>query len=199
MKKFICFLSYIGVLGAGVGIGALGTRLYFEKKANDRADSEIASMRAYFEDEYQALVSLDEECPPLTNTVENKETLADIVPFREYHTFTKDISEKAESPKEEDDSKEPYFIDIDDFDEVTLGYGKKELVYYMDDETLVDESENIDEDGEFVSLVETIGMKNLERFENSLESVCYIRNEKLKEDYEISKVFGSYGAIRGDV
>jgi hypothetical protein len=116
----------------------------------------------------------------------------------QYHTFSKpsDLADR-EHPREED-TVQPYFIDIDDFDEPTLGYAKKELQYYMDDGTLVDESENTDEEGAVISIVDTVGAANLESFENSLESCCYIRNERLKEDYEISKIFGSYRMLLGD-
>ena len=115
---------------------------------------------------------------------------------KQYHTFSSDAAIK-EHPREEDTIK-PYFIDIDDFDEPTLGYAKKELQYYMDDGTLVDERENMDEDGQIVSIIDTVGVANLESFENSLESCCYIRNEQLKEDYEISKVFGSFRELLGE-
>lgn len=197
MTKTTCFLSYIGVLGAGVGIGVLGTKVYFEKQANDRVDSEIEQMRAYYE-------SLKPEPEKEEEVVEeNRESLADISTFRDYNTLSEHIAynemdEKPESPKEEYDD-EPYFIDIDDFDEVTLGYAKKELVYYMDDGSLVNEQDNTEDDGEVVSIVDTVGVKNLEEFENSYETTCYIRNEKLKEDYEVSKIFNSYGAVLGDV
>ncbi len=189
MKPAITFFSYVCAFGAGVGIGVLCTKGYFEKRESERADAEIYSMK----EAMKKAAPVKEEAKPATRESKHE----DIPSFREYHTFSKndDIRAESEHPKEDDDHKKPYFIDIDDFDEPTLGYAKKELLYYMDDGTLVDESENIDEEGQVLSIVDTVGAANLESFENSLESCCYIRNECLKEDYEISKVFGSYSAL----
>ena len=197
MKKLFTLFSYIGTLGVGAGLGVLCTKSYFEKRESERADSEIESMK-------RAMRKTEEKKEEEPITLEPKIVVSDMIKkiddiqHREYHTFSSasDIKEK-DHPREEDIIK-PYFIDIDDFDEPTLGYAKKELQYYMDDGTLVDEGENTDDEGAVVSIVDTVGTANLESFENSLESCCYIRNEQLKEDYEISKVFGSYSMLLGD-
>ena len=203
MKSGITFLSYIGVMGVGVGIGVLSTRSYFKKMYSDIADSEIESM---------AKVLRDYKNPEKDSGSDFDETVSigpisygrihDVPSYStSYSTFSDDVDKaETESPRE-DDTKKPYFIDIDDFDEATLGYAKKELVYYMDDGTLLEENHDPDlddEEGIIVSIVDTVGADNLEKFENSLESCCYIRNETLKEDYEISKIFASYGAIMGE-
>ena len=202
MKKLFTFFSYIGTLGVGAGIGVLCTKSYFEKRESERADREIESMKMAIRTT-EKMNNTEEEKPVI---LEPKIVVSDMIKKiddiqhqqREYHTFSSagDIKEK-DHPREEDIIK-PYFIDIDDFDEVTPGYAKKELQYYMDDGTLVDEGENTDDEGAVVSIVDTVGTANLESFENSLESCCYIRNEQLKEDYEISKVFGSYSMLLGD-
>lgn len=197
MKKLFTLFSYIGTLGVGAGLGVFCTKSYFEKRESERADSEIESMK-------RAMRKTEEKKEEEPITLEPKIVVSDMIKkiddiqHREYHTFSSasDIKEK-DHPREEDIIK-PYFIDIDDFDEPTLGYAKKELQYYMDDGTLVDEGENTDDEGAVVSIVDTVGTANLESFENSLESCCYIRNEQLKEDYEISKVFGSYSMLLGD-
>ena len=202
MRSGLTLLSYIGTLGVGIGIGVLCTRSYFEKRESERADSEIESMKRAIRKSEE--MNNKEEKKDILEP--NKIVVSDMVKkmddterhVRDYHTFSSaaDVAVK-DHPREEDVIK-PYFIDIDDFDEPTLGYAKKELQYYMDDGTLVDESDNTDEDGAVVSIVDTVGTTNLESFENSLESCCYIRNEQLKEDYEISKVFGSYASLLGE-
>lgn len=193
MNKAVSVISYIGTLGVGLCVGALSTRAYFAKRESERADREIESVKETMRKTYKKEEKEDEPAKVATA----KEKHDDIPSYREYHTFSApvDILDKRaelEHPRDEEEEKKPYFIDIDDFDSVTLGYAKKELSYYMDDGTLVDEEENI------LSIVDTVGSSNLESFENSLESSCYIRNEALKEDYEISKVFGSFGAMMGD-
>ena len=197
MNKAVSVISYIGTLGVGLCVGALSTRAYFAKRESERADREIESVKETMRKTYKKEEKEDE---PEKVVAEEKHD--DIPSYREYHTFSTpvDILDKRaelEHPREEEEKK-PYFIDIDDFDSVTLGYAKKELQYYMDDGTLVDESENTNDEGEVVSIVDTVGVTNLESFENSLESCCYIRNEQLKEDYEISKIFGSYRELLGD-
>lgn len=188
MTKTISFLSYIGTLGVGVGIGVLCSREYFAKRESERADKEIDSMK----ESMRKKTYNKEDKKNKTNTAAPKHD--DIPSFREYHTYSAatDIRAEMEHPRDESESQKPYFIDIDDFDSVTLGYAKKELSYYMDDGTLVDEEENV------LSIIDTVGGSNIDSFENSLESSCYIRNEALKEDYEISKVFGSFGSMMGD-
>lgn len=202
MKKSVILLSYICTLGVGIGLGALCTRSYFERRESDRADREIESMKMAIRTTERMNIEADK---PVRNDISKSNVVvSDMVKKidesaemqRQYHTFSADVAEK-EHPREEDTVK-PYFIDIDDFDEPTLGYAKKELQYYMDDGMLVDESENMDEEGQIVSIIDTVGVANLESFENSLESCCYIRNEQLKEDYEISKVFGSYRELLGE-
>ena len=192
MNKAVSIISYIGTLGVGLCVGALSTRTYFAKRESERADREIESVKETMRKTYKK--EEKEDVPAKTVASEKKHD--DIPSYREYHTFSAPVDildrrAEMEHPREEEEKK-PYFIDIDDFDSVTLGYAKKELSYYMDDGTLVDEEENI------LSIVDTIGNANIESFENSLESSCYIRNEALKEDYEISKVFGSFGSMMGD-
>ena len=201
MSKGLTLLSYICAIGAGVGLGVIGTRSYFEKRESERADREIESMKMAIRNTERT----NGEAKPARNDIsKSKVVVSDMVRKidesiemqQQYHTFSSEVAAK-EHPREEDTIK-PYFIDIDDFDEPTLGYAKKELQYYMDDGTLVDESENMDEECQIISIVDTVGVANLESFENSLESCCYIRNEQLKEDYEISKVFGSFRELLGE-
>lgn len=202
MRRGLTLLSYICALGVGVGLGVLGTRSYFEKRESERADREIESMKMAIRTTEK--MNGGNSKPAKNDISKSKVVVSDMIKKidesmemqKQYHTFSSEVAAK-EHPREEDTIK-PYFIDIDDFDEPTLGYAKKELQYYMDDGTLVDESENMDEEGQIVSIIDTVGVANLESFENSLESCCYIRNEQLKEDYEISKVFGSFRELLGD-
>ncbi len=198
MNKFVSFLSYMGTLGAGIGIGVLCSREYFAKRESERADREIDSMKESMRKTYIKEEPEENDDSVVVGHIMDAEKAAISSSSLQYYTFSNKIDNvesrlaALEHPRDEEEEKKPYFIDIDDFDSVTLGYAKKELSYYMDDGTLVDEEENI------LSIVDTVGWSNIESFENSLESSCYIRNEALKEDYEISKVFGSYGSMIGD-
>ena len=198
MNKFVSFLSYMGTLGAGIGIGVLCSREYFAKRESERADREIDSMKESMRKTYIKEEPEENDDSVVVGHIMDAAKAAISSSSLQYCTFSNKIDNvesrlaALEHPRDEEEEKKPYFIDIDDFDSVTLGYAKKELSYYMDDGTLVDEEENI------LSIVDTVGWSNIESFENSLESSCYIRNEALKEDYEISKVFSSYGSMMGD-
>ena len=198
MNKFVSFLSYMGTLGAGIGIGVLCSREYFAKRESERADREIDSMKESMRKTYIKEEPEENDDSVVVGHIMDAAKAAISSSSLQYCTFSNKIDNvesrlaALEHPRDEEEEKKPYFIDIDDFDSVTLGYAKKELSYYMADGTLVDEEENI------LSIVDTVGWSNIESFENSLESSCYIRNEALKEDYEISKVFSSYGSMMGD-
>ena len=199
MKHGVILLSYIGILGAGIGLGVLGTRSYFAKRESERADAEIESMKKAMrkiEEKNDAEKKTETEKPSIF--VSGMITKPEIEEAFQYHTFSASTEMAIKDHPREEDTVKPYFIDIDDFDEPTIGYAKKELQYYMEDGTLVDEGENMDEEGQIMSIIDTVGAANLESFENSLESCCYIRNEQLKEDYEISKIFGSYRELLGE-
>lgn len=204
MKQLVTYLS---LFGGGCVLGVFATKTYFERKYKDISDAEIESVKEVYR---RKTIALDAE--------EHKEEVREIVVGTDdnlttqapqygsvlfknmtpehmkemafkYHTISSDIPE-GEHPIEED--YKPYMIDVDTFDETSDGYSKHEYSYYMDDSTLVSIEDEI------VSAADTVGVDNLEIFENSDEEVCYIRNESSGADYEITKVFSSYSAIVGD-
>lgn len=92
--------------------------------------------------------------------------------------------------------KKPYIIDVTEFGEED-GYSKVTLTYFMMDDTLIDEGEVPIEDAERV-----VGESNLDRFgyRSGDPRIIYIRNEKLKADYEVLLHDGSFGeAVHGVV
>lgn len=195
MSKSITFLSVLGALGVGGVIGVLSTKTYFEEKYRKIADDEINSVIAEFKSNNSEKTEKKESKPH-----KDGEDLADYTErIRDYSSIFSERVDKAEllNPTEEDVIK-PYLISIDDFDEATPGYAKRQLLYYMDDGMLVDaEVVSSMEEENVVDVSATVGNKLLDEFDDSLESSCYIRNESVKEDYEVSKVFGAYGELLG--
>ena len=199
MKQLVTYLS---LFGGGCVLGVFATKTYFERKYKDISDAEIESVKEVYrrktialnaeeqKEEVRESVTVGKGTLPASSvlfenmTPENMQSMA----FK-YHTISNDIPE-GEHPIEED--YKPYMIDVDTFDETSDGYSKHEYSYYMDDSTLVSIEDEI------VSAADTVGIDNLEIFENSDEEVCYIRNESSGADYEITKVFSSYSAIVGD-
>lgn len=199
MKQLVTYLS---LFGAGLSLGVLGTKTYFERKYKQIADDEIASMKSYYD---RRAVRIEKEKGDKKEEIVvdgeiEKQTVGgglflNMTPEHmkemqiNYNTLSNDIV-AGEHPIEED--YKPYLIDIDTFDETGDGYSKHELTYYMDDSTLV----NVEED--IISAADTIGIDNLEVFEEMDSEVCYVRNEALRADYELTKVFSSYSVIVGD-
>lgn len=112
-----------------------------------------------------------------------------------FDTPQPDASELVEvdGPVEIRDTSKPYIISIEDFhddDDMT----KISIVYYEDDDTLVDEREQVIPDIESV-----VGRKNLNRFghKSQDENILYVRNEKLGggTDFEIARNDGSYSHL----
>ena len=89
---------------------------------------------------------------------------------------------------EEAETKDPYVISADefgffeDFEEITLAY-------YSDD-ILADDQDRIIEDKETI-----IGRDALSRLTNTDDETVYVRNEKLKVDYEICYDYKQFAEV----
>ena len=89
---------------------------------------------------------------------------------------------------EEAETKDPYVISsdefgfFDDYEEITL-------TYYADD-ILADDQDRIIEDKESI-----IGRDALSRLTNTDDETVYIRNEKLKVDYEICYDYKQFAEV----
>lgn len=196
MNKIVTYLS---IFGAGCIVGMLGTKSYFEKKERSRADAEIESMKKYISKHAEATGKSNDNNESVkfefdSSLNERSSLELDVSPEKRefyrtrYYTLSEDLAEK-EHP-EEDDVKQ-YQIDIDTFDEVD-GYRKEEYSYYVEDGTLVDANDNI------LVIGDTISVDNMDAFENSTDDIWYIRNEGIKTDFEITKVYSSYSMLIGD-
>lgn len=91
-----------------------------------------------------------------------------------------------------DEGREPYAISFEDFYRNGSGHDQSYLVYYEEDEVLCDESETIVEEADKV-----LGEGWYGRFGDSTDDpdTIYIRNEKLKTDYEVSRVRNAYSRV----
>lgn len=107
---------------------------------------------------------------------------------------TKEDESIVEDPID-DNYEEPYIISPDEFG-LFEDYETITLTYYEEDGVLADENDELVED-----VIETIGKNVLYRLEdydegslysNSNPDAVYVRNDRLKSDYEILKVSESY-------
>nr|DAH12870.1 MAG TPA: hypothetical protein [Caudoviricetes sp.] len=198
------------IFGAGVAIGILGTKRYFEKqseesisameevlnkqKAKENKDGDEAELSDNGVTDFSNEKALNIENNSID--VSDLKKQSDIIRYNQYSSKEpkkKSIDELAEreSPTEEYPN-EPYMIDRDDYEDLDEYYDKVEVSIY-DDGAIVNENTNelLDED--------CLGMNNLRIFLETDPSatVMYLRNEKLMTDYEVVKVNGRYSEIEG--
>jgi hypothetical protein len=83
----------------------------------------------------------------------------------------------------------PYVITTEEFSEGNDHYDKLTIYYYADDDTLVDDNEEI-----ITDVIGTVGDQGLYSFGNGSDDpdVVYIRNEKRETDYEVICLNKSY-------
>lgn len=181
----------------GAAVGILGTRAYFKRKYQEIADSEIESMKKFYEKHTEKEEKEPENDKKLEFPVTEKTSLSlDVSPEKadfyrtRYYTLSNDLAE-SENPRESAENNAQYQIDVDEFDLVN-GYSKEEYAYYMEDGTLVDSHDNV------IIIGDTVSIDNIDSFEKAAEDVWFIRNERLKTDFELTKVYASYGDIVGD-
>lgn len=121
-----------------------------------------------------------EEVKP-ENTEENKEESKETVEaekiiesngYRDYSKSSKKAEEKTV------DTERPYVIPPDEFDELDE-YEATTLIYYQGDQTLTCDDEVIN------NVDEVVGRDSLKHFGEYEEDSVYVRNDRLKCDYEI--------------
>lgn len=193
MREVLIFVS-----GVTVG-GFLGYKI-IEKKYSEKLETEV-NRRI---DEY--VLNNKKEEKKHTEQIEiKKENAADKI---NYNSVTKnyisseDNEEDDEETKEEDDGKEdepevndyisddprdPYEITEEEYDDNSNEFEKESLYYYRGNYTLVDDSDNVvdTEDADIL-----LGSDWVDLMNNN--GIIYIRNEKVKTDYEIVVNSGVY-------
>ena len=99
--------------------------------------------------------------------------------------------EKAEREHPRDSHEDDIYIisEREFLDEHATDYGKVELTYYMHDESLCDDYEELLPDWRNL-----IGPNALQSFghENDDPDVVYVRNNRLANDYKITRIHGAY-------
>ena len=192
MREVLIFVS-----GVTIG-GFLGYKI-IEKKYNDKLETEV-NRRI---DEY-VLNNKKEEKHTEPMKIKKGNTVDKI----NYNNVTKNYisseeNEEKEEIKEADDGKEdepevndyisddssrdPYEITEEEYDDSSNDFEKESLYYYRGNYTLVDDSDNVVdvEDADILLGSDWVDLMN----ENG---IIYIRNEKVKTDYEIVVNSGVY-------
>ncbi len=163
MSKFSGFIIFT----VGVAIGAVSTWQYAKQKYERLAEEEIESVKAAFSRKPKNIFDgVTNEARSATKSMRDFEKL---VTWENYTDYAK---------KKEVDLKMPYVITPDDFGEFDE-FEKVSLTYYADD-ILADENNEIIE-----CVDKLIGPNALSCFGEYEDDSVFVRNEKLKCDFEI--------------
>lgn len=202
-------IELLVVFSAGLAVGALSTRGYFEKKYRLRADEEIESVKHIYnenlklrfkeEEPEKQEKSVDDIPKPARMVTNPYEKLVDsnlystrvdekVTDYRKFYEHGSDEAVYADKLEEEmaereapvEDTK-PYLISEEDFSETMSTYDKLSCTFYVTDRIVVDDvsREVIEPD--------VIGEDNIEFMIKTPQNFIYIRNENISCDMEISK------------
>lgn len=179
--KVKCIVAFI--FGAAVGSAASWalTKRKYERIANE----EIEEMRSYyserFEDKKEEESNVEESIIPIEELKKEYSGMVDLF------GYAKNEEKGGESDMSMDG---PYVISPEEFDEKD-GYKIRSLTFY-DDGVLEDEDGKIVSDK---SIEKLIGIKSLGCFGEYEDDSVFVRNDKLKTDFEILKDVRKYSEV----
>lgn len=205
---------------AGLAVGALiGFKVAYKKadlKYQKIAEEEISQMRDHYREktkvaepkpdlkevvtdlgyatrevpeEYSPIVTKPDIEPELVPPTEVKNRNVFQENFRGLQTDVWDYEKELRSRTPE----VPFVIHKEEFQEGVQSedHNQSTLTYFIQDDVLIDEA-----DQQIREIDETVGLENLEKFGHGSEdaNVVYVRNHRLKMDYEILRNGGSYAS-----
>lgn len=171
------------ILGAAVGSGATWYFLKdkYEKLAQEEIDSvkEVFSKRASDISEKDEPQDKIEDIPeePTDKELDSYNEFINKVEYTDYST-NKTTEDKQEKVDEPDYEEAPYVIMPEEFGELDE-YDQISLTYYSD-QVLTDENNELVEDVDRV-----VGFESLNHFGEYEDDSVFVRNDRLKCDYEI--------------
>lgn len=174
MNKTVTTVMAFAV-GAAAGVAA--TWKFFEEKYARIAQEEIDSVKEVFSKRDRKEVQPEKTEPVVEATIENtKEPIAmnkKVSAIIDYSGYSSSQDEKPEEPK-------PYIIPPEAFGELEEeGYTNVSLTF-CSDQVVIDDNNDILED-----VNDVIGFESLSHFGEYEDDAVYVRNDKLRCDYEI--------------
>lgn len=167
----------------GASIGSVVTWRYLDKKYKKISQEEIDSVKETFY-KRDPIVIDNEEAKMRANQAKEKPSLIEYatkiqktISEEQGYVNYSDIS-KPNSPTEEKKIDIPYVIPPDEFGELDE-YETIDLVYYAD-KVLTDDDDQLVED-----INNVVGFSSLESFGVYEDDAVFVRNDRLKCDYEI--------------
>lgn len=170
MKQFITFI-------AGAALGSLATWIIIKKKYEQIAQEEINSVKEVY----------SKKKPKIEDTPDNTDDPASPEEIKQYHETIESAGYsdysgiyQSKSEVEPDVSERPYLLSEEEFGELD-NYEAISLTHYADG-ILADDDDQIIPDDE---IDEVVGADYAEHFGEYDDNTVWIRNDKLKCDYEI--------------
>ena len=180
MKHFITFV-------AGATLGSLATWIFVKKKYEQIAQEEIDSVKEVYSNRKPKAEKKDEE----GIQVDEKEVTEyeKIIESTGYSKYS-DIS-RSKAKTEHDDSERPYVIRPEEFGELD-GYEMISLTHYSDGVLADDDDQKMADD----EIDEVVGADYAEHFGEYEDDSVFVRNDRLKCDYEILLDQRKYSELR---
>lgn len=182
---------------AGATVGAAAAWFYLKKHYEQIAQEEIDSVKAAFAEQKETVLSKELEGRSETNNkkadmAKLKPDLVNYAAKLQEQGYTNYSAKREKIGKEEDNSmkKEPYIISPEEYGELD-DYAKLGLTYYSDGTLADDEDEIVDD------IDETVGSDFAEYFGDYEDDSVFVRNDRLKCDYEILRDNRSYADVTG--
>ena len=180
MNKIINMAIFV----AGVAVGSIVTWRYVEKKYEQIAQDEIDSVKEVFSKRETDFVEETKDVDAITkaNNAKEKPNLVEYAALlhkRGYANYSNIDAEDKEEVEEKPIAVDiPHVIAPEDFGELD-DYEKISLTYYAD-QILADDNDVIVDDVEDV-----VGFDSLNSFGEYEDDSVFVRNDRLKCDYEI--------------
>lgn len=174
----------------GAGVGSAATWYFLKSKYEAISNEERESYKEYYEKKVAELTPEPEEesqqpdeaaLKKLRNKDDISKYVEKIKPYTNYSDIKPEESSTVAAPEEEESySERPYVIPPEEFDELE-GYTTISLLYFAD-EVLTDDDYSIIE-----NVDDIVGKDSLGTFGRYEDDSVYVRNDRLKCDYEILK------------
>lgn len=183
----------------GAAIGSVATYKLLENRFKQITQEEIDSMEEYYKKKYcgEPVNKLDDDVKENTDSGVKFAVTTDKPDILKYAAklqesgYTNYSGSNVNTEKEEKESMEPYVIAPEDFAEFDE-YDTISLTYYSD-HVLTDENDELIEDVDAV-----VGSDSLNHFGEYEDDSVYVRDERLKIDYEILFDRRNYSDVYGN-
>lgn len=181
--------STIIAFGLGVAIGSIGAWYALKKKFEARSDEEIASAKEALTAKYapkkeEPVNTVDTRAEKAAAMAKEKPSVSEYAKmlseegYTNYSNSDVPMEEKNEERKVKREYRDPYVIPPEQFGEIEE-YDRISLTYYADHILADDDDEMIE------NVEDVVGFGSLNHFGEYEDDSVYVRNERLKVDYEI--------------